>query len=130
MTVKDYAKDLNLSVAEVLKKCKELGMKVNNADDVLNDDEIVTLDNTINLISTDDEISYDEDEMVENIAMDIMESKNIQETNSSKKQKLKKKDTTKEANDNFKMLKKEMYKHKEKLMGNTELEDVILYNRE
>ena len=129
MTVKDYAKDLNLSVAEVLKKCKELGMKVNNADDVLNDDEIVTLDNTINLISTDDEISYDEDEMVENIAMDIMESKNIQETNSSKKQKLKKKDTTKEANDNFKMLKKEMYKHKEKLMGNTELEDVILYKQ-
>ena len=117
------------SVAEVLKKCKELGMKVNNADDVLNDDEIVTLDNTINLISTDDEISYDEDEMVENIAMDIMESKNIQETNSSKKQKLKKKDTTKEANDNFKMLKKEMYKHKEKLMGNTELEDVILYKQ-
>ena len=104
-------------------------MKVNNADDVLNDDEIVTLDNTINLISTDDEISYDEDEMVENIAMDIMESKNIQETNSSKKQKLKKKDTTKEANDNFKMLKKEMYKHKEKLMGNTELEDVILYKQ-
>ena len=26
MTVKEYAKDLNLSIAEVLKKCKELGM--------------------------------------------------------------------------------------------------------
>ena len=129
MTVKEYAKDINLSVAEVLKKCKELGMKVSNADDILTDDEIVTLDNTINLISTDDEISYDEEELVENIAMDIMESNNIQESNTSKKQKLKKKDTTKETSDNYKMLKKEMYKHKEKLMGNTELEDVVLYKQ-
>ena len=127
MTVKDYARDLNLSVAEVLKKCKELGMKVQSGDDLLTDDDIVTLDNTINLISTDAEITYDEDEMVENIAMDIMESNNIQESNTSKKQKLKKKDTTKESNENYKMLKKEMYKHKEKLMGNQPLEDVVLY---
>ena len=127
MTVKDYAKDLNLSVAEVLKKCKELGMKVQSGEDLLTDDDIVTLDNTINLISTDAEITYDEDEMVENIAMDIMESNNIQESNTSKKQKLKKKDTTKESNENYKMLKKEMYKHKEKLMGNQPLEDVVLY---
>ena len=129
MTVKDYAKDLNLSVAEVLKKCIELGMKVTSGDDYLTDDDIVTLDNTINLISTDSEISYDEDELVENIAMDIMESKNIQESNTSKKQKLKKKDNTKEANNEYKMMKKEMYKHKEKLMGNTELEDVVLYKQ-
>jgi translation initiation factor IF-2 len=127
MNVKDYAKDLGLSVAEVLKKCKDLGLKITNAEDILTDDDIIILDNTLNLISTDNDITYDEDEMVENIAMDIMESNNIVETNSSKKQKLKKKDTTKENKDNFKMLKKEMYKHKEKLMGNTALEDVILY---
>lgn len=127
MTVKDYARDLNLSVAEVLKKCRELGMKVLTGEDYLTDDDIVTLDNTINLISTDAEITYDEDEMVESIAMDIMESKNIHESNTSKKQKLRKKDTTKESNENYKMLKKEMYKHKEKLMGNQNLEDVVLY---
>jgi len=129
MTVKDYAKDLNLSVAEVLKKCIELSIKASSGDDYLTDDDIIMLDNTLNLISTDEEITYDEDELVENIAMDIMESNNIQESNMSKKQKLKKKDNTKETKDNYKILKKEMYKHKEKLMGNQDLEDVILYKQ-
>ena len=129
MSVKDYAKDLNLSVAEVLKKCMELGINVKSGEDTLVDDDIIMLDNTLNLISTDDEITYDEDELVENVAMDIMESKNIIESNTSKKQKLKKKDTTKESHDNYKMLKKEMYKHKEKLMGNSTNEDIVLYKQ-
>ena len=127
MNVKDYAKDINLSVAEVLKKCKELGINASNSEDMLNDDDIIMLDNTLNLISTDDEITYDEDELVENIAKDIMESKNITESNSSQKQKLKKKDTSNEFKDNYKMLKKEMYKHKEKLMSNAIGEDIVLY---
>ena len=59
MTVKEYANDLGLSVAEVLKKCNELGIKAKNADDHLEDDDIIILDNTLNLISTDDEITYD-----------------------------------------------------------------------
>ncbi len=130
MSVKDYARDLNLSVAEVLKKCKELGIKVSSGEDILVDDDIIMLDNTLNLISTDDEITYDEDELVENIAIDIMESKNITESNTSKKQKLKKKDTIKENKDNYKMLKKEMYKHKEKLMGNNVSEDIVLYKQD
>ena len=129
MSVKDYARDLNLSVAEVLKKCMELGINVKNGDDTLIDDDIIMLDNTLNLISTDDEITYDEDELVENVAIDIMESKNITESNTSKKQKLKKKDTTKENRENYKMLKKEMYKHKEKLMGNSTNEDIVLYKQ-
>ena len=129
MNVKDYAVDLNLSVAEVLKKCKELGIKANNGDDILSDDDIIMLDNTLNLISTDQEITYDEDELVENIAMDIMESKNITESNTSKKQKLKKKDSIKENKDDYKLLKKEMYKHKEKLMGNKEDDSIILYKK-
>ena len=120
MNVKDYAKDLNLSVAEVLKKCKELGINVNGSEDFLTDDDIIMLDNTLNLISTDDE-----DELVEDAVIEIMEAKNITESNTSKKQKLKKKDNTKD--DNYKMMKKEMYKHREKLMGNTPQEDIILY---
>ncbi len=129
MSVKEYAKSLNLSVAEVLKKCNELGIKASNGDDILNDDSVVILDSVLNLISTDDEITYDEDEMVENIAMDIMESKNISESNTSKKQKLKKKDTVSENKDNYNILKKEMYKHKEKLISNEDTsDDIILYN--
>ncbi len=130
MSVKDYAKDLNLSVAEVLKKCRELGINVFNGDDFLEDDDIVMLDNTLNLISTDEEITYDEDELVENIAFDIMESNNISESNTSKKQKLKKKDRTSENKDNYQILKKEMYKHKEKLMDNSSSnEDIVLYKK-
>ncbi len=130
MSVKDYAKDMNLSVAEVLKKCKELGINVTAGEDFLEADDIVMLDNTLNLISTDDEITYDEDELVENIAFDIMESKNISESNTSKKQKLKKKDRTNENKDNYQILKKEMYKHKEKLMDNSvSSEDVVLYKQ-
>ncbi len=129
MSVKEYAKDINLSVAEVLKKCAELGIKVSNGDDTLIDDDIIMLDNTLNLISTDAEITYDEDELVENIAMDIMESNNIIETNTNKKQKLKKKDSSKENKENYKILKKEMYKHKEKLMTNNSNEDIILYKQ-
>lgn len=129
MSVKEYAKDINLSVAEVLKKCAELRIKVSNGDDTLIDDDIIMLDNTLNLISTDAEITYDEDELVENIAMDIMESNNIIETNTNKKQKLKKKDSSKENKENYKILKKEMYKHKEKLMTNNSNEDIILYKQ-
>ncbi len=129
MSVKEYAEELSFSVAEVLKKCQELGINAKSGEDVLTDDDIVMLDNTINLISTDDEITYDEDEMVENIAIDIMESKNIQESNTSKKQKLKKKDNVKESKENYNALKKEMYKHKEKLMDNTKNADIVLYKK-
>ena len=129
MSVTDYAKDINLSVAEVLKKCKELGINAHNGEDILNDDDIIMLDNTLNLISTDDEITYEEDELVENIAIDIMESNNITDSNSSKKQKLKKKDTSNENKEDYKLLKKEMYKHKEKLMTNTVNDDIVLYKQ-
>ena len=130
MSVKEYADSLNLSVAEVLKKCKELGINVKSGEDILVDDDIINLDYTLNLISTDEEITYDEDELVENVAMDIMESNNISETNTSKKQKLHKKDSTDENKENYKMLKKEMYKHKEKLMSNdTSNDDIVLYKQ-
>ena len=33
MKVSEYANDVNLSVAEILKKCHELAINVNNKDD-------------------------------------------------------------------------------------------------
>ena len=122
MTVKEYAEELHLSVAEVLKKCRELNINANNASDELTDDDIIFLDNTLNLI--DNDISYDEDELVENVVYDIMESKNIKDTSA----KLKEKKTKVSNNDEFQQLKKEMYKHKEKLKSNTEVdENIVLY---
>ena len=125
MTVKEYAEELHLSVAEVLKKCKELNIGANNASDELSDDDIIFLDNTLNLISNDSDISYDEDELVENVVYDIMESKNIKDTSSKTKEK---KPKINNSSDEFKQLKKEMYKNKEKLKSNTEVdENIVLY---
>ena len=49
MNIKDYAKDVNLSVAEVLRKCNELGIKA-DGNSILSDDDIIMIDNTINLM--------------------------------------------------------------------------------
>ena len=61
MNIKDYANDVNLSVAEILKKCEELGIKA-NANSELTDDDIIILDNTLNLISTDKETTFDDED--------------------------------------------------------------------
>ncbi|MEG1892686.1 MAG: translation initiation factor IF-2 [Bacilli bacterium] len=126
MLVKDYAVDVNLSVAEVLKKCEELGIKVKNGNDEITEDDIIILDNTINLISTDKEISYDEADDIDDKIEEIMTSSSIDQNlnESVNKQKLKKKDVTKT---DFNLLKKEMYKNKNKLMKNDVDEDVLIY---
>ena len=38
MTVKEYAQDTGHSIAEILKKCNELGIKVKSGDDDLSED--------------------------------------------------------------------------------------------
>ncbi len=129
MLVKDYAQDVNLSVAEILKKCKELSINVNSANDELTDDDIIMLDNTINLISTNEDTTFDEEEEIDEKVDELISSKNINRTseNSQSKQKLKKKDTANKSNE-FNALKKEMYKHKSKLKTNDSSENIILYN--
>ena len=128
MTVKDYAKDVNLSVAEILKKCHELGINVSSGDDILTDDDIILLDNTINLISTDEEITFEEEEDIDDKVDEIMTSSTINKKmkESVSKQKLKKKDSKSE----FNALKKEMYKHKNKLMKNKTDENIVLYKND
>lgn len=126
MKVSEYANDVNLSVAEILKKCHELAINVNTKDDYLTDDDIIMLDNTINLISTDEEITYEEEEDIEDKVDEIMTSSKVDKTmkESVSKEKLKKKDANKQE---FNMLKKEMYKHKNKLMKNESDENIVLY---
>ncbi len=126
MKVSEYANDVNLSVAEILKKCHELAINVNTKDDYLTDDDIIMLDNTINLISTDEEITYEEEEDIEDKVDEIMTSSRVDKTMKEgvSKEKLKKKDINKQE---FNMLKKAMYKHKNKLMKNEADENIILY---
>ena len=71
------------------------------------------LDNTINIISTDEEITYEEEDDIDDKVDEIISSSTIEKKikNSVSKEKLKKKDSSKQE---FNMLKKEMYKHKKK----------------
>jgi len=128
MTVKDYANESGFSVQEILEKCKELDIKVSNADDYLDDDGIIMLDNTMTLISTETEMDFNDqdelDEVVDNIMMD---TKYSSKDNSVKKQKLKKKGKIEQSKNDYLKNKKEMYKNKEKLSTNAIDENVILY---
>ena len=129
MKVSDYAFDVNLSVAEILKKCHELEINVKSADDYLSDDDIIMLDNTINIISTDEEITYEEEDDIDDKVDEIISSSTIEKKikNSVSKEKLKKKDSSKQE---FNMLKKEMYKHKNKLMSNKADESIVVYKND
>ncbi len=129
MSVKEYATDTNHSVAEILKRCNELGINVKSGDDDLSEDDIIILDNTINLISTDSETDYEEQDVIDEVVEDLVESNNLDKNfgNTNKKQKLKKKSQLQSSKDEYMSKRKEMYKHKEKLMSNAEEDNVILY---
>ena len=125
MNIKDYAKDVNLSVAEVLRKCDELGIKA-EGNSILSDDDIIMIDNTSNLISTDKETTYEEEDQIDDVVEKVLQSENIVKKDmvANSKQKLKKKDSS---NADFKNLKKQMYKSKSKLMSNVKEDNIVLY---
>jgi len=129
MSVKEYATDTNHSVAEILKKCNELGINVKSGDDDLNEDDVIILDNTINLISTDNETDYEEQDVIDEVVEDLVEANNLDKNfgTSNKKQKLKKKSQIISSKDEYLSKRKEMYKHKEKLMNNATEDNVVLY---
>ncbi len=126
MTVKEYATDVNLSVAEILKKCNDLGIEVTSKDDILTDEDIISLDNAINLITEDE--TFEEEETIDEVVDAIVESSNITKNinTTDKKQKLKKKKDIADSKD-YSHLRKEMYKNKNKLMKNSKDDNVILF---
>lgn len=127
MTIKEYANDVNLSVAEIIKKCNDLGIEVKTGDDYLSDEDIISLDNAINLIGIEEE-SFEEEETMDEVVDAIVESSNITKNINitDKKQKLKKKKETTEGKD-YSRMRKEMYKNKNKLMKNTIDENIVLF---
>ena len=129
MTVKEYAQDTGHSIAEILKKCNELGINVKSGDDDLSEDDIIILDNTINLISTDVETDYEDEDALDESVEDLVESNNLDKTFTpdNKKQKLKKKSQLQSSKDEYMSKRKDMYKHKEKLMTNAAEDNVVLY---
>lgn len=128
MSIKEYANSVNLSVAEVLKKCESLGIEAKNADDFLSDDDVINLDFAINLISTENDTTIEEEENIDGLVEDIMESSNLKHMEEhTKKQKLKKRSEIKTSKEEYFNKRKEMYKHREKLKQNEMDENIVLY---
>ena len=123
MSVEEYALDVNKSVEEVLRKCKELGISADSKDYVLSDEEITELDTVVDEMIDEDDL----DELISEVA----ESEKIDMDNTVKKQKLNKKgtQTVKINKKELASKKKEMYKNKEKLISNAPIQDdnVVLY---
>ena len=131
MTVYEYASDMNKSVNEILNLCKRLDIKVNDEDDELSDDDIILLDNEIeNTESINEENETVEednlDDYDENYSEELEEVKVV---NTVKKKKKNPKKEDKNNNENFAKQKKEMYKHKDKLISNINTMDdtIVLY---
>lgn len=117
MSVLEYAQDVNKTVNEILKLCKELNIEATNEEDELDEDAITELDNFIAIqdeeeeFETEDELIEKENEKIENIVNNSKSKKQI----SNSKNKVGKKDLARK--------KKEMYKSKEKLISNGPKQD-------
>ena len=114
MTVREYADDVNRSVLVILDKCNTLGFSnIKDEDDLLTEEQVIDLDNAVYE-------TYEEEELIDKVEEIVSNMKNVNDT--VKVQKLKKKSDLISASD-FKNKKKEMYKHKEKLISNAPVKE-------
>ena len=131
MTVKEYAESVSLSVAEILKKCEDLGIEVKNASDILSDDDVINLDFATNLISSDSESTYEDEDSMDEVVEDLVMRTNVHKMNpETKKQKLKKRSELENSKSEYLSKRKEMYKHKEKLMKDKVADDIVIYKND
>lgn len=137
MNILEYAIDVSKEVSEIIDLCKELGINKNKEDDFLTDEEITLLDNELDSRKENLNPDYELDEELEEKVSNLVNSIDIDldEVN-TKKEKLKKQDSQKvntpSVSSKVKFLKgkKEIYKHRDKLMTNKEEEDVIVYTND
>ena len=127
MSVLEYAIDVNKKCEEILNLCKKLEISVKKADDMLSDDDIILLDNELA------NMEEDSVEEIEDMEMDMLYQKqdkeNKPDTLNKKKINTYKKNDNNNNNKNFVKQKKEMYKHKEKLVSNVANDDdsIVLF---
>ena len=129
MSILEYALDVNKDVSLIIDLCKELGIRKQNEDDILTEDEIIMLDNELDSMKEnlnpdyelDEELEEKVDALVSGIDIDLDEV-------TTKKEKVKSKVELKsDAKAKYLKGKKEIYKHRDKLMDNKEEDDVVLY---
>ena len=127
MSVLEYALDVDKTVEEILKKCKELNIDATNEEDMLDEDAITELDNVLaNEESYEDEESYDDEEDIIDEIEDELIEKEKTKIDNIVNNKSKKQVSTKASKNTKKELakkKKEMYKSKEKLISNAPVEN-------
>ncbi len=136
MNVLEYAEDVGKTVEEIVNLCKRLDIEIENNETMLSDDDITLLDNEIQREEEDKEETPSELEMerlqeeeLEDKAESLAASMVDMEEPVEKTTKIKKTVTRPEANKDFLKDKKNMYKHREKLMTNAEeVGDVIVYH--
>ena len=134
MSVLEYAQDVNKSVEEIFRLCEKLEIKASSEEDLLSDIEITLLDNEIQdsedyvVEDKEDNVNeYDDDEFFEKVESLAADTKMVKE---KQKTKIKnKKQPQNDSNDDYLKDKKEIYKHREKLMANNNQvnESVVLY---
>lgn len=129
MSIIEYALDVNKDVNVIIDLCRELAINKQNEDDYLTEDEIIMLDNELDArkenlnpdYELDEELEEKVDALVSGIDIDLDEV-------NTKKEKVKSKVELKsDAKTKYLKGKKEIYKHRDKLMNNLEEDDVILY---
>ena len=131
MSIEDYALELGVDTKTVISKLKELGFKYNNDDDILDDEAIIMLDNELtgekeNNLTEELASKFELEDRAEEAAL----AYNIELDEEVKvKEKIKKKDSNKQSNDDLSQKKKNIYKNKSKLQSNKEevLSNVVLY---
>ena len=127
MSVYEYAVDMNKSLEEILKICKQIDIDAKDGDYELTDDEIILLDNEIanmddSSLEVDDSTEFEE-EFEDSY---VSELKEVKVTQKKKKKTFKQEENNKE----YAKQKKEMYKHKEKLQSNINTNDdtIVIYS--
>ena len=133
MSVLEYAQDVNRSVEEILSLCEKLQIKVNGEEDLLSQDDITELDSSLQTLDDNSDIdtdnNYDDDEFFEKVESLAANTKMV---NEKQKTKIKQKKQPQNNEQNtFLKDKKELYKHREKLMTNEQkVDDNVVFYKE
>ena len=132
MNLREYAEDVNQDLEVIIELCNKLGIKKTREEDFLTNDEITMLDIEIDNMKENENPDYELDEELEEKVTNLVNGMDMDlDQVSTKREKVKsnkvqdiKKDESKAK---FQKKKKEIYKHRDKLMENKEEDDVVLY---
>ena len=129
MNILEYCIDVDKTKEEIFKLCDSLNIAYEDENTILSDDDITLLDNEIQQMINDEEEEVEDlydDELEEKIEKILIDEK-IDIDNHRNKEKVKNKSERIENSKNsFKTMRKEMYKHREKLISNENKDDNIV----